>query len=98
MNRCEECGAACWSRLTRHWGKMVCPACAQGVKRTPALTDLESRQMLLKKLEAAEPFPGVEKLIGDVKLSIERLEKRMRDEAGKDQQSADENDEVYRDR
>lgn len=60
-----------------HFGKWVCPACAQGVKRAGVEEELARRRGLLAKLEAAEPYPGLEALKRETRNGIERLERRM---------------------
>lgn len=67
-------------------------------KRTPIETMLAERKALLKRLEAAEPYPGLEALKRETRNGIERLERRMRDEAGKDQEGAEAGDAGHRDR
>lgn len=77
--RCAACGArdTGW-RPTLKNGERVCPACAQGVRRQDAAEELERRKALLRRLEAAEPFPGIERLIGDARCGVERIERRIK--------------------
>lgn len=49
-------------------------------KRTPVEDMLEKRRALLARLEAAEPYPGLEAFKRETRNGIERLERRMKDE------------------
>ena len=77
MRRCQGCGRrnTGW-RAVPHWGKWVCPACAQGIQREPAGDALARRRALLARLEQEEPHPGIDRFKDEVRAGIERLERR----------------------
>ena len=82
--RCAGCGArdTGWRRTLRD-GAVLCPACAQGVKRTPVEEMLRRRRELLARLDAEENAPqGVERFRDEVRESIGILEARHEDTGG----------------
>ena len=77
MRRCDACGEpdTGW-RATVRAGRRLCPACAQGVRRDGA-AELAERRALLARLEAAGR-PEAERLRRELRLSVERMERRLR--------------------
>ena len=78
MRRCAKCGArdTGW-RPTRRGGAIWCPACAQGISREDPAEELARRRALLDRLAREAPHPGLDRLRGEVRCSIERIEERM---------------------
>ena len=56
------------------------------VERVSVEEMLEERKALLQRLEAEEPYPGLERFIGEVRCGIERLERRMGEQGFIEQQ------------
>lgn len=87
--RCQQCGMPNkgWRPVPR-WGKLVCPACAAGVKREPALDALAKRRLMRDKVIAqiqAEDAGSVarekmELFLHELENGIEILEMRKKEE------------------